>query len=153
MAGSKNFEVVPLKIEHVSYLLSKPQNHTDKNFFPPHTIPRLEGNGFVTGLMNGVPAICGGVVEYWEGRGYAWCLFNPEIRQEWITLFRAIDKYLKEILPRYNRIEVCVPLSIPVGHRRVTMLGFVEETARAKRFLPDGQDCSIYVLFGRKGMS
>ena len=139
------FEVVPYKHWHIEPFLEQKINLPLKGFFT-HGLGRefeKRGNAF-TGLVDRVPMVCGAIEEVWENRGTVWCMFNEECKTNFIPVFRAIKKFI--MASKFKRIEICIPCDFEQGKRRAKMLGFELETECARKYLPSGTDCSIYVM-------
>jgi hypothetical protein len=113
----------------------------------PSLLPQLESlekSNAVTGTVDGVPMVCGGVLPYWPGRGQVWCVFNEESKESFVPVLRGIKKFLDSV--DFRRIEICVPCDEPITEtaaRRAQLLGFEIECLRAKKYLPTGEDCVL----------
>jgi hypothetical protein len=141
------FDIVPYKAEHVLPMLDQASNTHLKTMYENGLAKFLESQEkSMTGLWFGKPMVCGGVAQLWEGRGVVWTVFNEESKNHFIPVFRGIRAYLKHQLLFYRRLELSVPVDFDIGHRRARMLGFQLECEKAKAFLPDGTDCSLYVM-------
>lgn len=86
--------------------------------------------------------VCGGAVEYWQGRGESWAVIDPEVRHDFVKLHTLTKKFLNECPIR--RIEAAVEVDFPAGHRWVKALGFKKEAERLEAFLPNGNAASLY---------
>lgn len=140
------FKVVPFKQAHVLRMLEQKSNAHLKSFFTTGAGSKFEEEGIsFSGELNGSVVICGSIKEIWPNRGFIWCVFDEQVKQNFVPVFRGIKKFLRE--SPFRRIEVCIsPWNFHVGRRRAEMLGFKLECDRAVKFLPDGTDCSIYSL-------
>lgn len=138
------FEKVPFKAEHLMELLKEPTNDGIRADFTLEGAKTLENHETFTGMLDGRPVICGGTVPFWKGRAYAWTVFSGSTKSNFLPVFRAIKQHLNS-LP-YTRIEMCVPFNFKEGHRRATALGFSVECSCAKKFLPSGEDATLYVM-------
>lgn len=138
-------EIVKLKREHLIPLLDQKENLGVKECLLGQ-IDNLEIQNNFALIINEKAAVCGGVLMYWEGRGQLWSVFNEDFKSNFVPVFRGMKAYMKEELKRFRRIEVSIPLSCPNWKRRVEMLGFTLECAVAKKYLPDGNDCSLYSM-------
>ncbi len=141
------FDVVPFEIDHVKGMLHEEMN---KNFIPLWTrddyfYPQwvAQNSTAYTGIYNGVPVICAFLVELWAGRGYIVCVLSEKIKFNSISIYRGIQKKFLKQQP-YDRLEMDVPVDLNIAHRRAMMLGFELVQRRAKKYLPDGSDASIY---------
>ncbi len=139
------FEVVPYKHEHILPLIEQKINRFNKEFFLNGVGREFEKQGTaVTGLWNGTPVICGAINEIWENRGMVWCMFNEEVKYNFVPVFRGIKKFIEQ--SKFRRIEICIPCDMKQSRRRTEMLGFKLECDRAEKFLRDGTDCALYAL-------
>jgi hypothetical protein len=138
------FKQVPLKKEHMEYLLNQKANFESK-YFLLSKLDMIESDKYsVTGLLDEVPMVCGGVLQYWENRGQVWCIFNEQSKHSFVPVLRGIKKFIDN-LP-FRRIELSVDCDGPyteVGVRRAKVLGFDVECLRAKKYLPAGTDCVL----------
>lgn len=98
-----------------------------------------------TGLVDGVPVACAGLVELWRDRAYAWALLGRNAGPWMAAITRAVRRGLK-VAP-YRRIEMAVDARFHVGQRWALMLGFELETPQPLRcYLPGGQDAYLYAM-------
>lgn len=91
--------------------------------------------------------MCGGVSEYWNGRGEAWVVLDPEHKCHFASVLRCAKRFL-EFCP-VSRIEAAVDVDFKQGHRFVKVLGFSKDVERLECFLPDGKDVSLYSIVKR----
>lgn len=131
------FEVVDFKREH---LMGADVSE--------ETIEAMERTDANTIVYKGKPLVCGGVGLIWPGRGLLWTVFTSEAKEHFVPTFRGIQKFLEMKQEKYRRIELSIDFGPwhEVGCRRAELLGFSLECARAKKYLPDGLDCSLYAL-------
>lgn len=92
--------------------------------------------------------VCGGVTLYWNGRGEAWAVLNPNRKHNHLL---AVNKLVREFLDAcpVQRIEASVDVEFTPGHRWVKFLGFELEAKRLRKFLPDGKDAALYARFNK----
>lgn len=140
------FELVPYKKEHVIPMLDQKENLALKEPFLAGAAEGLEATGATTIMVNGIPAVCGGVLQYWEGRGQVWAVFNEEFKNNFVPVFRGLKVFIKVHLEKYRRLETSIPLEFPKGKRRAEMLGFKLECELARQYLPNGGDASLYSI-------
>jgi hypothetical protein len=105
---------------------------------------QVEDMTSVTGMIDGEPMVCGGVIEIWNGRGLIWTVFSEKSKHCFLPVFRGIKKFI-DAQP-YTRLEISIPINLKFAMRRAEMLGFKLECACAKKFLPDGTDCALYAI-------
>ncbi len=132
------FEFIPMTREHVLSLMPDFSWDLDQLVKAPYSR---------TGIYNGKIMVCGGVVELWANRAYAWTIFNEGTKAEFVPTFRAIRRFLKE--QPFKRVEMAIPVGLVNAQRRAKMLGFKLECPYAESFLPGGQDCALYALVRR----
>ncbi len=142
------FEVVLFKRGHIKEMLEQPMNGDAREFFSTVNYDLVEKLESFTGLLNGKPIICGGIMPYWRGRGSIWTVFDEAAKMNFTPVFRGMKNFIDKARPFYNRLELAVPCDFEIGIRRAKLLGFTVECERALRFLPDGKDCTLFVLFG-----
>lgn len=141
-------KIVPFKMDHLKGLLSQPMNKHQENLFPDEFLQAMEHRGLYITITNQDKVMaCGGISPYWSGRGEVWCVFSEESKERFVGTFRLIKSWLEEQLKvNYRRIEVSICPELDVARRRAEMLGFKLETERARKYLPNGEDCSIYSM-------
>lgn len=86
--------------------------------------------------------LCGGVTEYWPGRGEAWAILNKDCKREFIALHNA-TKRLFDICP-VRRIELAADIGFEPAHRWARLLGFELEAPLLKAYTIEGRDVSLY---------
>lgn len=95
-----------------------------------------------TAVHDGLPLCCGGLVEMWPGRAYAWALLDEDAGRIMLPLTRSIRSLLDRA--QYRRIEMAVDAGFEAGLRWAVLLGF-EPEALARRYMPHGGDAWVYV--------
>jgi hypothetical protein len=114
---------------------------------PEHLREALEGpTGHAwTGIVDGKPIGCAGVLEVWPGRGYAWALLDQECGPHLLAITRAVRAKLMAV--PFKRIEMAVDADFENARRWARMLGFVQETPKPMRaYTPDGRAAYLYAL-------
>ena len=145
------FKLTEYRREHLIPLMDQASNIANKKVYVEDGLAAfLETQHGYTGLIDGKPMVCGGVLKLWEGRGYVWTVFNEEAKHCFVPIFRGISRVLKTELLRYRRLEMAVPANFEVGHRRAKLLGFKVECALAEQYLPGGEDCVLYSMLRGK---
>ena len=140
------FHFIPYRKEHVLPFMEQSMNADIRDAYLSGAAEMLEGTPAQTGVLNGVPMVCGGVIKLWEGRGLVWTVFNDESKDCFVPVFRGIRRFLAEQMKIYRRLELSVPVSFEIGHRRARLLGFKVECHLAPKFLPNGDDCVLYAM-------
>lgn len=139
------FEHVPFKREHIVPLLDQPMNlGLRSHFLDSGLADTMEKTGVArTGLVDGIPMFCGGITDYWKDRGIVWIVFSEESKHHFVSCFRGIRKWLRE-LP-HQRVELTTRIQ-GLDHRRALQWGFTLEAPRMRKFLPNGEDCALYAI-------
>lgn len=139
------FKFVPLKREHLLPLLTQEINLDRKAAFINEGLLErvLEVESF-TGMWNDQVMFCAGIAPVWENRGHVWIIFNEDSKENFVPVFRALKKFLKDHPCR--RIEVSMRVDLEYAKRRARLLGFKEETPLARKYTPAGDDCSIFTI-------
>jgi len=96
-----------------------------------------------TAMADGAPVACGGLVEVWTGRAYAWALLSESAGPHMLALTRAIRSGLAQ--SPFRRVEMAVDAGFDAGRRWAELLGFRLETPEPMRaFLPNGRDAYLF---------
>lgn len=135
-------EITRFKREHMAHLFER---GVSPEMRPMMTAPRLDHleNTAFTVQMDGVPVACGGVAEYWPGRGEAWAIVDgPVCKANFVAFHRTIKRFI-ESNPT-TRIEASVASDFSTGRRWVELLGFKLEADRLQSYLPNGKDGALY---------
>lgn len=136
-------EIVAFKAEHLKTLLERGAEPFLAPFISPASMKALESQRYARTAISGDRVIaCAGIGEYWPNRGEAWAFIDPDCTTEFLSLHRAVKKFLDECPIR--RIEASVDIDFPAGHRWMNLLKFRMEALCMRAFLPDGRDCSLY---------
>lgn len=137
-----SLSVVPFKVAHLKCLVP-PENY----ILQSGLAKPLEQANSVTVFWGDTVMLCGGIGEIWPGRGHVWAVFNETSKHNFVPVFRWMKRWLHEqVRTKYRRVEISVDYGLSMACRRAEMLGFKLETERARLFLPDGQDASLYTL-------
>jgi|JI9StandDraft_2_1071091.scaffolds.fasta_scaffold04911_5 hypothetical protein len=137
------FQVVPFEPEHILQLdVQEAQRLTDDEQARALAAPF----GWAwTGMVDGVPVACAGLVEVWQGRAYAWALLARTAGPWMAAITRAVRRALKA--STFDRIEMAVDAGFVAGQRWALLLGFELETPRPlRRYLPGGRDAYLYAM-------
>jgi hypothetical protein len=134
-------ELVSFKAEH----LAKIEKQTGK-MYPEITSTHralLEKNNLTFSVVRGDRIfLCGGVIQYWPGRGEVWAIFDKEIKGDFFRLHKIALRFL-DVLPM-KRIEAVVNVDFKQGHRWAKLLGFKLDSERLKHYFSDGADAALY---------
>ena len=138
------FEIIPFEPHHAARMIEQPLNSQLRNWISSGYAQELKANTEAfTGLVSGEVMVCGGIAKMWPGRGYLWSVLSENIRVHSISVYRGIRRWLNT--RDYRRIEMDVPCHMEIAHRRAVWMGFEIEIQRARKYMPNGDDASIYV--------
>jgi hypothetical protein len=137
------YKLIPFKKDHVIPLSTESINAYLPNWYTSGQAEEMEQTHAFTAMKGEDVMMCGGITELWPGRGHLWCILSEKTKTDFVSAFRTINKFLKD--QPYTRVEMSVPYSFSQGHRRAILLGFDVECERAKKYLPNGDDCTLYV--------
>ncbi len=135
--------VVPLRLEHLESLSSA------KELIESGMSDLVLAADSIAILWGERVMVCLGIGMIWPGRGHTWAAFDESstAKNNFVPVFRAMKRWFEERLrSAYYRIEMSIDYGLEFSERRARMLGFKCEVERAKMFLPDGRDASIYVM-------
>lgn len=112
-------------------------------YVKPEHAQALEGTYAFTGMHAGRVIIVGGIAELASGRGLLWAYLDRQAGNMFVAVHRAAQR----VIDSYEgaRIEAAVDCEFAPGHRWIKMLGFELETARMRKYRPDGGDSAMYV--------
>lgn len=103
----------------------------------------LEAEGAFTAIDDvGRVLAVAGVSSRWKGVGMLWALISCDAGPHMRTLIRATKGYL-EHAGDWHRVEASVDVGFAAGERLLVLLGF-EREGLARRYRPDGGDCTIW---------
>lgn len=83
-----------------------------------------------------------GVSGRWRKVGVIWALISCDAGPHMRTLIRATRGYLENV-GDWHRVEASVDVGFEAGERLLMLLGF-EREGLARRYRPDGGDCTIW---------
>ncbi|HNA61448.1 MAG TPA: hypothetical protein PKW79_00020 [Rhabdochlamydiaceae bacterium] len=138
-------EVKKFKISHLEDLLREPQNEYLVGYLKYENLETMEKNGLNYSIFcveTKQVLFCGGVSEYWKGRGECWAVFHHNVRSKFVQIHRCVLRYF-EMCP-IKRIEATVKYDFKEGHRWIKALGFTLEAPRLRFYYPNGDDVSLY---------
>ncbi len=139
------FRVVTFDLKDIKPLLDEPMNaHLSywKDDGYKHARALAHRSLALTGLVNDTPIICAFIVELWRARGYMVVVMSQKIKEHSVVAHRGMKKILEK-LP-FERLEFDIPVNHKLAKKRADFLGFKIMCKHAKKFLPDGQDATIY---------
>ena len=135
--------VVPFEADHLSeLLLQESQMMLQPMMKDVKYGLSLEKSGpAFSAVVDGEIIAALGILPQWTNRAIAWGLIGEKAPQHFLSLHKAVSRFLK--LSEYRRIETSVASNFAEGHRWAQMLGF-ENEGTMKAFAPDGSDCDLY---------
>lgn len=105
----------------------------------------IEKAGNACTVLDGdIPVVVGGIFKFWQNRGEAWLIFGKVKTQDFITIFKMVQRFIS--MSPLRRIEMVIDHDFPQGHRWAKLLGFEKEAECLRSYLPDGRDVSLYAL-------
>ena len=136
-------EIRPLKKEDLQSLLIESMHEEDRLWMDEGMMNMLISQPFSVSIFyKDRLMLSGGVIGYWFNRAQVWTFFSEKSKDNFISAFRAIKRFL-DYQP-FNRVELSVPVNFEQGKRRALLLGFNLECESAKSYLPDGTDCALF---------
>ncbi len=124
-------------------ILKDPQDKKIVPFLTMEHAEAIERSGeHYTVLDNGKAVVVGGIITFWKDRGEAWLLLGKTKKENFISIFKAVDRFVKNCSLR--RIEMVIDYDFKQGHRWAKLLGFKKEAEILKHYRPDGGDVSLY---------
>jgi hypothetical protein len=138
-------KVIPFRQEHAVTLITTVK---DLEYLKPYMdskhLNALVGDKAFTAvsIKDGSVLACAGIVQYWDSRGEAWAMFDPNFKECFLAVHNAVKRFLN-VCPM-KRIEAVVDLGYERGHRWIKLLGFDLEAPLLKAYRPDGRDCALY---------
>ena len=136
------FELVPFKREHLEPLMVQKINAFLPQWIRDGQADLMEKTYSQSIIVEGEVMGCGGIIEFWRGRGQLWALFNERSGIKMMSTFRAIQRFIETAT--FKRIEIAVPYELAVGHKRARLLGFKLECEKAECYLSNGGAASLY---------
>lgn len=139
-------EVVQFEPEHLKRLTLQPA----QAYLSPHVMKPDYGSTFAdagpayTVFAGDRIIACAGVIELWAGRGMAWSLLAGDIPHCFLSLHRAVRKFLQECPIR--RIEAYVDEDFGAAHQWANILGFRLETPSPMRHFMGTRHMYMYSL-------
>lgn len=136
------FKRIPFKKEHAIPLLDEKINEEAKKTISIEQLEELEKQDTATCTWNDEVMCCVGMSKLWDRRGFLWVIFSEKSKRNFIPLFRAAKKAIKD--SQYNRVEMTIPYEMNSAKKRAELLGFKLECERAPKFFPNGSDAALY---------
>lgn len=141
-------DLVKFSAMHLQALVKEPGNKHLAEWLTNGLAKDLESrDSSFTLLIEGKIMVCGGITKYWEGRGQVWSVFSEMSKYNFTPVYRGMKTWLKDMLDNhFVRIEMSVACDLATAKRRAELLGFEVEVERARKYLPTGEDCTLYAM-------
>lgn len=99
-----------------------------------------------TGLVNGRPIVCGGMMKLWPGVGETWVIGSDELKQNVIPFQRAILRFREVVFGMgLHRLQCACHVDFTDSRKWLERLGFVDE-GLMKAFASDRSDYVRYAI-------
>ena len=135
--------VVDFAPEHLRMLKVQPRQRDTLAILTEEDMELLRSANAYTVFAGDKPIICGGVMEILPWRGLAWSFVAGTLKHVFVHVHR-VAKRVVDVAP-YPRLEMEVECEFVEGHRWANLLGFELETARMRKYGPNGLDYARYV--------
>ena len=139
------YETIPFRSEHTRALRLQPeQAHLVSVVAEPGYAEALYENSLtaVSVFANGRIVACGGVIEVWQDRGFAWALISKGLPSQFIAIHRAARLMIESC--GLGRIEAYIDSGFAEGCRWMDLLGFELDTPKPMQRFANGRDCYLY---------
>lgn len=136
--------VTPFRRWHLDWLSEYPA--AEPGYAPTldaTALAYLERNVAWTGIVDGVPIACGGLIRLWERRHTCWARLSMESSKYMLP----ITRHVKQLIAVPGRTEFTVRADFAAGNRWAKLLGFKIETPCLEHFGPEGEDHVGYVRY------
>src|SRR5262245_25893460 len=77
-------ELLPFKAEHYSLVIDQEINKSIKDWAIDGNAKIMEQTDAVSFFLDGRLMVCGGISEYWRGRGHVWVVFSEEAKYHFV---------------------------------------------------------------------
>ena len=136
-------ELVKLKREHIGELDLRADQVMDIGFVNDDFLEMAENQSeSYTGIEDGKPIFCYGLLTMWEGRALVWALMGTEAKKYAKSMHKAALFILDN--SGFRRIEATIDPNSEVAIRWIEHLGFKYECT-FKAYSPSGEDMLSYV--------
>lgn len=106
----------------------------------------------MTGLYDGVPVFCGGIVVLWPGVGEGWLYVSEQVAGHRLSFHRAVREWIGRLCAdwKLHRLQVAIPDWNGMSCRWIKRLGFAEE-GPMRGYGPDGSTFIRYAMYSVEG--
>jgi hypothetical protein len=129
--------VVPFKSLHLAAMNVQPAQARELVHLPPGALERLAEHPSLTGLYQGEPVACFGIVPDTLGSATMWAFLSADSGRHMLMFTRSALRFL-ELYP-FRRVEATAPVEFGPGCKWLELLGF-ENEGRMRRYGADGAD-------------
>lgn len=134
-AGQVEMELIKFKKEHLDFFTEDRISESKK-----HDIENMKYSFSI--LHKGAVLCCGGILEFWPGRGEAWIIFSEEARKHMVGVVRLARKVLDDT--PFKRIEATVDIGLECAEKWINLMGFKLEAPLMKSYGRLGEDCMLF---------
>jgi len=134
--------IVPYESIHLKEISLQPAQQYLAAYVDDDMMIALESEYAFSGLVDGMPVICAGIIPIWHNRALAWAYLSADAGAHMTAITKAIKRFF-ELAP-FERIEATVDSEFAKAHRWIQMLGFNIEADRMIKYRPDGGDSALY---------
>ena len=136
-------EIVEFDKDHARYLLAEGGNLELCQVLGDEHLDFAESLEYsYTGILDGAPVFCAGLVPFGPHRAEAWAILHQFDTDNFLKTFNACKRLL-EVAP-FKRIECKIKHDFKAGHRWAKALGFKLEAKRMIKSNIQGYDESLY---------
>lgn len=145
--------IVEFELEHLINLFAVEKQVADKSYMLSmldsqnglDLINNKETAFSYTLLLDGIPALCWGVITVAPGRAEGWLIAGKNMeKQAWISVARKTQQLADQMfLQGVRRVEITVDDSYKEAHRFARLTGFSKEGIMRKYGL-NGEDHALY---------
>jgi RimJ/RimL family protein N-acetyltransferase len=135
-------QVRPFQEEDIATLVLQARQAEEGKWLAAIDLVSLSQSGqSFTGLVEGVPLICAGVIGIWPGRAMAWAYLSRDAGRNMRSITTAVRKFLDET--DHRRVEMTTIQGFQAAARWAEMLGFRLEGLMTQ-YTPDGEDAYLW---------
>lgn len=141
-------EVVPFRIEHLHAILhATPERVMWKGIQEAH-LAGLDNGHAVTGMIDGMPVVCGGLILMWDGLAEGWLATTPTATAHGFWLTRNVIRFVraKAIELGLRRVQAHVDSTFIAAWQWLDRLGLQRESEML-HYGPKGQSYYMYVWY------
>lgn len=131
------YKVVPFRQQHLAWLESVGSAETIQGWkLTKEECDLLERMDSWTGVWDGEPIVCAGLIRHWPGRSQAWAFMSKNAGRHMMWITKRVAEHLAKV---QGRIEMTVRMDFVPGQRWAKMLGFEVESPCMAHYGPEGE--------------